>query len=69
MFYSKKQEDDKQTQTEEKKQEEEEEDDEFVQFQKQAREIFLNEWMKADSNWLDKLEPHHLEFLRDLLGI
>ena len=69
MFYSKKQEDDKQTQTEEKKQEEEEEDDELVQFQKQAREIFLNEWMKADSNWLDKLEPHHLEFLRDLLGV
>ena len=67
MFYSKKQEDDKQTQTEEKKQEEEEE--EFVQFQKEAREIFLNEWMKADSNWLDKLEPHHLEFLRDLLGV
>ena len=38
-------------------------------FRDEVRRVFLEQWMTQDGDWLSTLDEHHLNFLRDLLGI
>jgi hypothetical protein len=38
-------------------------------FHSKARELFLDEWLGVEGDWLKKLGAEHLHFLRDILDI
>lgn len=40
-----------------------------LDFHQRCRDIFIEEWLKADGNWIESLKPEHLAFLRDILNI
>lgn len=43
--------------------------EERVDFQRDCRKLFLNEWLPAEGGWLAELSAPQLDFLRDLLGL